>query len=259
MSIQAQTASFQQNYDELIRFLKTTYGKIEVISGVLLTELEKRKKPADTDYQERAESLPAITNVILRIRNLKTKLPEEQVTAEITSYNFLHRIRNLPRTVDYMELTKDFIDNELDACVPAGDKALELTLGRIRKTIVLLEPIVEKLKVKPKPRSLYTVDIVEESHHSIPHIEAKVGSQDRSLDYLYKYDIRLSKSGKWWDPNLRYPCPIEAHKHELYQCSLFLGMSPKERHEKLKGRICRTCLKPGEICMKGKKCSSEVL
>ena len=71
----------------------------------MLTELEKRKKPADTDYQERAESLLAIVNVILRIWNLKTKLPEEQVTAEITSYNFLHRIRNLLSTVDYMELT----------------------------------------------------------------------------------------------------------------------------------------------------------
>ena len=94
-SIQAQTASFQQNYDELIRFLTTTYRKIEVISGGLLTELEKRKRPADTNYQERAESFLAIANVILRIRNLEKKLPEEQVTAEITSYNFLHRIRNL--------------------------------------------------------------------------------------------------------------------------------------------------------------------
>ena len=63
--------------------------------------------------------------------------------------------------------------------------------------------MVEKLKVKPKPRSLHTVDIVEESHHSNPHIEAEVDSQDRSLDYLYKYDIWLAKSGKWWDPNLR--------------------------------------------------------
>ena len=36
-SIQAQTASFQQNYDELIKFLRITYGKIEVISGGLLT------------------------------------------------------------------------------------------------------------------------------------------------------------------------------------------------------------------------------
>ena len=51
-SIQAQTALFQQDYDALIKFLKTrgNYGKIEVISRGLLTELEKRKKPADNDF-----------------------------------------------------------------------------------------------------------------------------------------------------------------------------------------------------------------
>ena len=176
--------------------MRTTYGKIEVISGGLLTELEKRKKPADTNYQERAESLLAIPNVILRLRNLKIKLPEEQVTAEITSYNFLHRIRNLLSTVDYMELTKDFIDNELDPRVVARDKALELMLGRIRKTIALLEPMVEKLRAKPKPRSLHTINTMEESHHSVPHMEVEVDSRDRSLDYLYKFDTRLAKSHK---------------------------------------------------------------
>ena len=35
-------------------------------------------------------------------------------------------------------------------------------------------------------------------------------------------------------------------------------MTPKVRHEKLRGRICRTCLKPGGICIKGKKCSTKV-
>ena len=121
----------------------------------------------------------------------------------------------------------------MDARVAAGEKALDLTLGRIRKTIALLEPMVEKLRMKPKAKSLYTVDLVE------------ADSQERSMDFLYRVDTRLTKSGKWWDSSLKYPCMIEAHKHELYQCSLFLGMSLKERHEKLKGRICRTCLKPG--------------
>ena len=145
-SIQTQTVSFQQDYDELIKFLKTTYGKIEVISGGLLTDLEKCKKPADNDFQGRAESLLAIANMILRIRNLKTKLPEEQVTAEKTSYNFLNRIMNLLSTTDYMKLSKDLIDNDLDARVAAGEKALELTLGRIKTTIALLKPMVEKSK-----------------------------------------------------------------------------------------------------------------
>ena len=162
-SIQAQTVSFQQDYYALIKFLKTTYGKIKVISGGMLTELEKRKKLADNDFQEPAESLLAIVNVILRIRNLKTKLPEEQVTAEITSYNFLHRIRNLLSITDYMDLPKDLIENNLDARVAAGEKALELTLSRIKKTITLLEPIVEKLKAKPKVKSIHTIGTLEET------------------------------------------------------------------------------------------------
>ena len=128
----------------------------------MLAELEKRKKPKDNDYQERAESLLAIANIILHIKNLKTKLPEEQVVAEITSYNFLHRIRNLLSTTDYMDLSKDLIENNLDARVAAGDKALELTLSRIRKTIALLEPMVEKLKAKPKPRSVHMVEPMDE-------------------------------------------------------------------------------------------------
>ena len=254
-SIQAQTASFQQDYDELIKFLKTTYGKIEVNSGGLLTELEKRKKPADSNFQERAESLLAIANVMLRIRNLKTKLPEEQVTAEITSYNFLHRIRNLLSTMDYMELTKDLIDNNLDARVATGEKALELMLGRIRKTIALLEPMVEKSRTKPKVKSVHTFDAVKET----PHIEVRADSRDKSRDLLYRIDARFMKSGKWWDPSLKFPCLVDSHSHKLYQCVSFLGMTRKERHERLKGRISRTCLKPRGICVtKGKKCGSKV-
>ena len=73
-SIQAQTASFQQDFDALSAYLKQTCGKIEVISAGVLVEQEQRKNPGDNDLQEQTESLPII-NVILRLQNLKTKLP----------------------------------------------------------------------------------------------------------------------------------------------------------------------------------------
>ena len=57
-SIQAQTESFQQDYDAMIKFLKTTYSKIEVISGGLLAELGKSKKPNDNEYQDRVSIFP---------------------------------------------------------------------------------------------------------------------------------------------------------------------------------------------------------
>ena len=83
ISIQAQTESFSHNFDEMINFLRLTYGKIEVVSANLLAELERRKKPGDNELPERADSLLAIMNVILRIQNLRTHLPEEQVMAEL--------------------------------------------------------------------------------------------------------------------------------------------------------------------------------
>ena len=45
ISIQAQTESFSHNFDEMISFLRLTYGKIEVVSANLLAELERRKSP----------------------------------------------------------------------------------------------------------------------------------------------------------------------------------------------------------------------
>ena len=75
------------------------------------------------------------------------------------------------------------------------------------------------------------------------------------MDHVYRIDSRLVKSGKWWNNNFKYPCPVDSHSHELYQC----GMTPKEQHDKLKGRICRTCLKPGGLCLtKDNRCSTRV-
>ena len=158
ISIQAQTESFNHNFAEMINFLMTTYGKIEVVSANLLAELERRKKPGDNELPERADSLLAIMNVILRIQNLKNHLPEELVMAEISSYSFLHRIRNLLCTADYLELSRYLVQNGLDARVASGPDALRVTLNRLKTTIAVLEPIVEKMKGNVKPKSAHVVD-----------------------------------------------------------------------------------------------------
>ena len=69
-------------------------------------------------------------------------------------------------TTGYMDLSKDLIENNLDARVAVGEKALELTLNQIRKTIARLEPMVEKLKTKPKVKSVHTIGTQEESPRS---------------------------------------------------------------------------------------------
>ena len=142
----------------MITCLQSNYGKIEVISASLLAELERRKKPGDNDLPERADSLLAIMNVILRIQNLKTHLPKEQVMAEITNYSFLHRIRNLLCTTDYLELSRDLVQHDLDARVASGPEAFRVTLNRLKNTIAVLEPVVEKMRGKVKTKSAHVVD-----------------------------------------------------------------------------------------------------
>ena len=73
-----------------------------------------------------------------------------------------------------------------------GSLALELTLSRIRKTIALLEPMVEKLKTKPKVKSVH-----------------KGRTEEKNMDHVYWIDSRLVKSGKRWNNNFKVPVPSE--------------------------------------------------
>ena len=76
---------------------------------------------------------------------------------EITSYNFLQRIRNLLCNTDYLELSKDFVHQNLDNQVAAGPKALDLTSIRLKDTIEVLEPLVERMKGKTKPKGVHVI------------------------------------------------------------------------------------------------------
>ena len=151
-----------------------------MISASLLAELKRRKKPGDNDLPERADSLLAIMNVILRIQNLKTHLLEEQVMVKITNYSFLHRIRNLLCTTDYLELSKDLVQHNQDARVASGPEALRVTLNRLKNTNVGPEPVVEKMRGKMKTKSAHVVDSRDNK-----------GGESVQIDHVYSEDSWL--------------------------------------------------------------------
>ena len=187
-------------------------------------------------------------NMILRIQNLKTQLPKEQVMAEITNYSFLHRIRTLPCTTDYLELSKDLVQHNLDAWVASRPEALRVTLNRLKNTIALLEPNLEKMRGKVKTKLAHVLDSRDNEN-----------GENQQVDHVYSVDSRLKSSGRWWNHDCRFPCPILGHKHELTTCEPFFQMTPRERQESSRGRICKTCFKPGGECLvKDTKCGTKV-
>ena len=98
--------------------------------------------------------------------------------AEISSYSFLHRIRNLLCTTDYLELSRDLVQHGLDARVASGPDALRVTLNRLKTTIALLEPVVEKMRGKAKPKSTHVVDSRDND-----------GGKPVHIDHVYSIDL----------------------------------------------------------------------
>ena len=76
---------------------------------------------------------------------------------------------------------------------------------------------------------------------------------------MYSIVSRLKSSGRWWNRSFRFPCPIMGHEHELTSCEEFFQLTPKDRQEKSRGRICKTYFKPGGDCLiKDAKCGTAV-
>ena len=62
---------------------------------------------------------------------------------------------------------------------------------------------------------------------------------------------------KWYPANLKFPCPLSDHKHELSTCHEFFSFSPVERWERMdKGKSCYACLSPKDACT-DRKCGFE--
>ena len=79
------------------------------------------------------------------------------------------------------------------------------------------------------------------------------GESDKKICVLAVREL----NPKPWNPasELKFPCPLTGHTHEVRKCKEFFYMSPRDRWEKLeKGRLCFSCLKPKTIC-KGRKCN----
>ena len=65
-----------------------------------------------------------------------------------------------------------------------------------------------------------------------------------------------SSTKPWYPSGLRFPCPLDNHKHETTACTQFFGLCPKERWNRIeRRRVCYTCMKPRDVC-KGPKCSN---
>ena len=67
------------------------------------------------------------------------------------------------------------------------------------------------------------------------------------INNYYFFIITLHNSS--YSTELKFPCPMMGHKHEVSKYTEFFELSPEDRWEKLeKGKICFSYLKPRGVC-----------
>ena len=62
-----------------------------------------------------------------------------------------------------------------------------------------------------------------------------------------KRPATLSNAG-WYNPSLKFPCPITGHQHEIAGCIELFSSTPKQRRDFGGRKLCFICMGPVDKC-----------
>ena len=250
--IKSQIPNLSTDFDGMKTWLISEYGRIEVIVGEMVTELEKRRRSTNPEPQERLELLMAIITTIAKLKSLVPHLPGIDINVHITNHTFLTRIKNLLQSEDSIGLSISLSDRGLNARIMSGQETLDALMVYCKKVTDALEPIVSKLRSKPKIKAVHQVS-EENTGVKVAAVSVPVVNVSRAPEKKWV------RPAPWWTTGLKFPCGMMNHDHEVFTCPDFFQMTPGDRRDYIPpNRVCRTCLGPRDLCQTGRICSNKV-
>ena len=237
--IKSQTIDIADNFSELKRWLVNEYGDPDTIVNEIVSSLSKLSKPIGENQRERFKYFSNISKSVARLDKL-IRVPEieiDELESVLYSKATLRKLFDTLPFVDLQNLGRAMAVNKLDWKNPKGVAAFAFFKDFVDTTRGLLDSFKEIGDEKQKSRAVFKID------SNTPPISHPVPQS--------------SKNPPWFNPTLRFPCPLDRHVHELASCKEFLSMSPEDRWSKIgKGKVCYTCMKPKGTC-KGRFCSRQ--
>ena len=269
--IRLQTAECHGDYLKIKAFLIRKYGDVMTIANTICDDLESKKKPGPhASFQVTSDFFTLLLSGIYKIRNLAKiqDLDASELNQYIHSRIFLERLVALLPDSHRYEFNKKASDQDLDPQKLVGQEALELLVKFIEREIKGLDsvtqcspkrpPLVNKEKqTKKSPnKSVNIVKVKDKCPDSDNCFEDDIEdepSQTIAASILKTGD--KTSNSKWYDSSLKYPCPLDNHKHEIGVCAEFFSLTAKERIESCKKKLCFTCLGPWHKCQR--KCNGK--
>ena len=240
------------SYAEMKDWLITNYGGASRIINDILNNLSNKSKPHNSNKAQKYVYYSTIMGALQRIEKLAkvSWINKNELDICLYSRGTLSSLSKLLLPKDYDNWVREMTRLDLDFNNPTGKATFQCL-----KSICTMERNANeasrnseknnspKVQTRNKNTAVFKV---REQENSSSEDESRSGSH--TVSYHNK---------QWFNPALKFPCPIGNHKHELSNCAEFFAYNPVERWNKMeKGKVCYTCLKPKVNC-NSKRCSNE--
>jgi hypothetical protein len=155
---------------------------------------------------------------------------------------------------DEVEYSKVLARDGQDIRKIKGERSFNHLVTYISNEGATMERAADKAKLakasdKQKPRTVHAT--MDDSDG----IGSNNGNSNSHSSHAFQkkkdHKPKLSKQNRgWFNPSLKFPCPIFAHDHELASCAEFFSLPGGEK-KRISGRkLCFSCLGPKEKCFK---------
>ena len=251
--IKSKLINKSDSYAEMKQWLILNYGGVSRIINDVISDLSRRNKPASNNSQGKFAFYAHISGALQRLERLSKVDGISTNDLEICLYSraTLSSLSLVLPHEAYSDWISEMTKSGLDYKNPVGVVAYS-----VFKDLCTVERNKSKgsrgseksCSPKMKPRSPKSQGSPRSKAKSVHQTleENEVKKQDTSIQNAFAVSYHNTK---WYLPNLKFPCPLGNHKHEVSTCLEFFSLSPAERWNKMdKGKLCYACLLPKDVC-----------
>jgi len=277
--IKQEVAAISSSYSEMKKFLERKYGRIRVIVEAKLDSLVNRKFPSNLGTSALADHVRFVYSVLAEIKNLPNSSDLDPATVKAHAYNHealakvLHGLPTAIVTELLLEMSRLGHDNDYFEGEPVFEDML--TFLKVKYSNLALAAKVAPTAEKP-PSHAKEKSGQDRKEGAMPKKQVNSASRSRKASSSSDEDALVSvhhadsgknkgktsapvpqastsakPKAKWYDPKLKFPCPIQGHSHELGTCTSFFKYDAKKRLFVVKAKLCFSCLRPWDQCKNG--------
>ena len=263
-SIQDEVSEFKNDYESIKRVLIHRYGDLKTLTTDILLPVSKLSKPnSHHDPNTSFEYYRTLNSAFQRINKLLVSedIPSDEAKEYIFSIDFLHLLLSY---VPYDAKSK-FVDKmqmmDEDTVRIRGKTAFKLLINAVYQSYQSHDTAA---RTEAPPNSELNKVRVERSKTVRAHAvssERNITDSDADNDrepLAGSVNFQNKASSSKPASQLKFPCILDGHKHQLNECREFFFRSPKERIEdrrKFPYRHCLVCLQSSDNCS-SKGCSN---